>query len=110
MLLAFSPGRPVGDTADRIEMRVALTPNGELDEPAFLADPRPWPLAREIGGAPPHPGEVIRVDGGWALRRAGDDDPVWLLDAKRFRPGEYVTLRGPAEGDLIFRVVGIDQE
>ncbi len=110
LLLAFSPGQPAGDTADRIEMRVMLTPNGEIDERAFAADPQPWPMVRDIAGAPPSSGEVIRVDDGWALRRAGDDDPVWLLDGKLFRPGEYVTLRAPSEGDLIFRVVGVDQD
>ena len=44
------------------------------------------------------------------LSERGDNDPVWDLEGKVFRPGEYVTLRRPDHGELIFRIVNVEKD
>ncbi len=111
MLLANGPDSPDGDTADRIALRVCLTAQGQIDEAAFHEDPLPWATQRTTPDGRVFMGELIRADGGWALRRSGsEDDPVWPFEPEIMRPGEYVTLRPPTGGELIYRIVGIDDE
>jgi hypothetical protein len=45
----------------------------------------------------------------WAVRAADDpDEPLWDLEARTFRPGEYLTL-GRSDGtELAFRIVSVE--
>jgi hypothetical protein len=106
MLLAHGPDRPDGDLADRLELTAALTPQGALDEAAFGGSPLPvlrvLPDGRELAL------ELVRAGARWALRGpAGEDAPLWDLEGRVFRPGEYVTLRRPDGDELIFRIVDV---
>jgi hypothetical protein len=110
MLLAMGPGRPRGDTADRLELELALTRQGQLDEQAWDPD-APWPMLRTLPDGRTLSGSVIRVGGGWALRSdRHEDEPLWDLSGRLFRPGEYVTLRAPDGRVMVFRVVGIEAD
>jgi len=107
-LLAQGPGSPIGDTAQGVELLLALTPDGRLDADAFLADPRPWRARRFRPDRDDWHGELVLEDETWTLR--GDpsaDGPLWFLEATRLRPGEYLLLRRPDGERLTFRVVGI---
>lgn len=110
MLLAYAPDRPEGDLADRIELRACLTPQGQIDVQAYLADPLPWPALRVLPDGTERATELVQVESGWALRstRGGDDAPLWTLDGRVFRPGELVTLRGPDAAGLVFRIVNVE--
>ena len=109
MVLAQGPGRPNGDVANRLELTVALTPQGALDEAAF--GEAPWPTRRLLPDGNVLAGELVRIDGGWALRGpAGEDAPLWDIESRVFRPGEYVTLRRPGGDELIFRIVDVRPE
>lgn len=111
MLLAWRPDAPEGDTADGLELRVCLTPQGQLDEQAFGADPSGWGARRFRADRPDRAVDLLRVDDRWALRSVESDDaPVWPLKAAVFRPGEYVTLCPPAEPERIYRIVGVEAE
>jgi hypothetical protein len=109
LVLAYATGKPQGDVSDRLTMKVALTPQGQLDEPSWYADPEPWPSLRVLPDGAHYPGEVVREDGGWALRSARTDDaPLWVMAGKVFRPGELLTLQRPDGKELVFRVVNVE--
>jgi hypothetical protein len=109
LVLAYAAGKPEGDVADRLELRVGLTPLGHIDEQAYYADPESWPSLRVMPEGAEYPGEVVLEEGGWALRSARSDDaPLCVMVGKVFRPGELVTLRRPDGEDLIFRVVNVE--
>src|SRR5580704_16176708 len=94
MLLAHGPGQPEGDLSYRLELSVALTPQGALDEAAFGA--APWPTRRVLPDGRELAGELVRAGAGWALRSAvGEDAPLWDFQCGVVRPGEYATLRRP---------------
>ncbi len=105
MLLAYAPGLPNGDVADRLELAVKLTAQGRLDEAAFGAEA--WQSRRTLPDGRLHAGELVRSDAGWALRGASEDAPLWDFEGGVFRPGEYVTLRRPTGESLVFRIVDV---
>ena len=111
MLLASGPGQPEGDIAERLELRAVLTGNAHIDEAAYQQDPLPWPARRVLPDGRINAGELIRLEAGWAIRRSGsEDDPLWQLEAAMLRPGEYVTVVPPDGGELVYRVVSVDQD
>ncbi|MBS0560744.1 MAG: hypothetical protein JSR21_11885 [Proteobacteria bacterium] len=103
-LLASGPGQPEGDVAQGIELAVPLSPQGQVDPAAAGALVRRfWPDRDEWTGA------LEQIDGGWALRSTrGADEPLWELDLRIVRPGEYVSLRRPDGDDAIFRIVSVE--
>lgn len=111
LVLAQAPGLPNGDLEDRIELRLGLTPHGQLDDEAFEATPVPWLATRERPGAPSLHSELIRLDEGWALQSLHhDDDPLWAFEGAVFRPGELVRLRRPDGAELLFRIVQVEAD
>ena len=38
------------------------------------------------------------------------DDPVWTLEARICRPGDYLTIRRPDGEELVFRIVAVEQD
>ena len=116
LVLAQAPGLPNGDLDDRLELRVALTPHGQLDVDAFKAASAPWLSTRVRPGRPPLRAELIRLDGGWALQSLlyddsyDDDDPLWSFEGQVFRPGELVRLRRRDGTELLFRIVQVEGE
>lgn len=111
LLLASGPGAPEGDISDRLELRACLTGQGQIDETAYVEDPLPWPTRRVTPDGRVYEGELIRLAGTWAIRRSrSEDDPLWPFEPTILRPGEYATLRPPEGGELIFRIVSVDQD
>lgn len=105
LLLAYGPGQPEGDVADRLELRVALTKQAHLDD---TGTPPPWPARRVLPDGREWLGELVHAAEGWALRgAAGEDAPLWDVVGQVFRPGEYVTLRRPDGEELVFRIVDV---
>ena len=103
MLLAYAPGRPEGDLRDRLELRVPLTPQGWLDDGGSSL--------RVLPDGTMRPGQLVAVEGGWALRSTrSEDEPLWALEGRVFRPGELVTLRRPDGEEHIFRVVNVEPD
>lgn len=108
-LLASAPGTPEGDTRIGMDLRVCLTPLGQFDHAMFLTDPLPWPVQRFWPDRADWHGEIIQVDGAWAIRsERGDNEPVWTIEVGQVRPGEYLTLRRPDGDELVFRVVQVE--
>lgn len=109
LVLAQAPGLPNGDLEDRLELRLALTAHGRLDDDAFESATSPWLATRERPGRMPVQSELIRLDGGWALQSlAHDNDPLWAFEGWVFRPGELVRLRRPDGTELLFRIVQVE--
>ena len=111
MLLAYGPEAPEGNTAEGLELRVCLTPQGQLDEQAYGIDPNAWRGRRFRPHGPDRTVELVRLENGWALRRMETDDaPVWPIGAGMLRPGEYVTICPPAQPEQVFRIVSVESE
>ena len=109
LLLAQAPGFPEGDLTDRIELDVALTPQGQMDAAAWEADSTPWLATREHPSRGRRQFELVRLDEGWALQSLrSEDDPLWGFAGTVFRPGELVALRRPDGEELLFRIVSAD--
>ncbi len=109
LTLAYAPNQPDGDVDDRLELNIALSPQGQIDEFAYESDPAPWLGRRMLPDGREREVELVRADGAWALRGAdGDDAPLWALEGRVFRPGEYVTLSRPDATQLVFRVVNVE--
>ena len=112
MLLAQGPGKPDGDLEEGLDLKACLTRQGQIDVAAYEADPLPWRARRFWRDREDWYGQLIRLDEGeWGLlSERGDNEPVWDLTGKTFRPGEYVTLRRPDQEEFIFRIVNVDTE
>jgi hypothetical protein len=115
-MLAAGPGLPTGSIEHGLEISVRLTPQGQIDPSAYFADPAPWPARRFRPGREDWRGEVVlvdegNIDAGWALRGRQDmDEPVWTLEARIYRPGDYISIRRPDGEELVFRIVAVEQE
>jgi hypothetical protein len=112
MLLAQGPGKPSGDVRQGLDLRACLNNQGHIDVAAYEADPLPWRARRFWPDREDWFGHLIMIDEGeWGLlSEKGDNEPVWDLSGKTFRPGEYVTLRRPDHEELIFRIVNVEQD
>ncbi len=114
-LLAAGPGFPTGSTEYGLEIHVRLTPQGQIDTAAYFADAAPWRARRFRPGRQDWQGEVVLVDeespdAGWALQgEQGMDEPVWTLEGRVYRPGDYLTIRRPDGEELVFRIVAVEQ-
>lgn len=107
-LLAYGPGAPEGDIHQGLELVAALGPDGRISADAYYADPRAWRARRFRPDRPDWIGDLVREDENWALRGApAEDGPLWFLDARGLRPGEYLTLRRPDGEEFSFRVVNV---
>jgi hypothetical protein len=105
-LLASAPGFPEGDVAQGIELAVALNAQGQID-PAAVGDGFParrfWPDREDWQGA------IEWLDTGWAMRNErGPDEPLWEIEVRVVRPGDYITLRRPDGANAVFRIVSVD--
>ena len=96
-LLAAGPGLPMGSIEHGLQLHVLLTRQGQIDPAAYFADPAPWRARRFRPGRPDWQGEVVlvneaNIDAGWALRgEQGMDEPVWALEARIYRPGDFIS-------------------
>lgn len=111
LLLAKGPGLPHGDLDDRLVVRLALNPQGQIDPGAYEADPAPWLAIRARPGVEDRHSELIRLDEGWALQSiVSEDDPLWTLEGHVFRPGDLVRLGRPDGEELLFRIVASEPD
>ena len=110
MVLANAPGRPDGDVTDRIVTHAALTPHTTFDPVAHDDAGGSWPAERTRPDGTVRSLELVRLDGEWSMRSMrGEDEPLWRVEARSLRPGEYVTLHRPDGDSLIYRVVGVEE-
>jgi hypothetical protein len=107
-VLVRGPGLPAGDVRAGLEMEVALDPSGELH---ILPDST-WAgrIRRRWPGRPDWEGELVRLDDAWGVRGLvdGDNAPVWELQGRSLRPGDYLTLVRPNDAESVFRVVNVE--
>jgi|GEM_PF-1154769 hypothetical protein len=115
MTLLSGPGRPMGDPARRIRIRLALDPHGGPSAEAWLADPEPWPAWLDAPDAPDRRGDLQHdADFGWHLRmpeggHALDDASLWAIGFPGIiRPGETVHTSGPDGEDWAWRIVAVE--
>jgi hypothetical protein len=106
-----------GDRAEepgRIDLALALDPQGVPDVRAWLDDPAVWPAVRTAEGSPVQTGDVAHDEEGWQLRFFTGDGPDPDAPAYRLvhaegglRPGAVLTLVAPDGGATSWRVVGV---
>ena len=99
---------PKGSPARAFLLRVPLTRDGSIDEPARAASPRGAFVRRFWENEPDRSGAVLRNSAGWNLTFPGDpaERPHHLNEA-HIRPGAVVELTDPVGAALPFRVVSI---
>ena len=106
-VLVRGPGRPNGDTRAGLEMEVCLDSRGQMATAG--ASNGPWRLRRFWPDREDWLGELVAVDDGWGVRAiGGDDEPVWELQVRLLRPGEYITLIRPSDAESVFRIVNVE--
>lgn len=106
-VLASAPGLPVGDTRCGLEVELRLDLRGQI-LPPFPED-SPWRVRRFWPDREDWLGVLVPVEDGWGVRSAGgDDEPIWELHGRGLRPGEYITLVRPTEGEFMFRIVNVE--
>ena len=111
LVLARGPGKPDGDTNDRLSLTLSLTAQGHIDLQAFESTPTPWLAAKVNADTPDRPLEVTRIDEHWALQSAGGmDDPALTFEGAVFRPGELVRFERPDRACLLYRVVASENQ
>jgi hypothetical protein len=108
-ILVRAPDQPEGDPRDRLELHVPLSFQDQLSRAMFGGGSAPWRLVRDIPGRASRLGELVPTESGWGVRRIGeDDDPIWKLEARTFRPGEHLMLTSPRGEELVFLIVKVD--
>ncbi|MBV9118386.1 MAG: hypothetical protein JOY63_13610 [Acetobacteraceae bacterium] len=106
-VLARGPDRPNGDIGRGLEIELCLGARGQVE--ASSAGEAPWRVRRFWPDRGDWHGELVAIDGGWGIRGTrGDDEPVWELHGGIMRPGEYLTLVGPDDAELLFRIVNVE--
>jgi hypothetical protein len=108
-VLAAAPDRPRGDTAVALTLRVPLTPDGQLDGGALarVGDYAGVELARPDGAG--WSSAIQRTQAGLAVRPGPtEESPLWRLDLRTLRPGEYVTLFRPDGREEMYRIVNVE--
>ncbi len=107
-VLARAPGRPEGDPQCGIEIELCLDQRGQPR--ATCPDAAPWRVRRFWPDRDDWQGELVALEDGWGVRGSGDDDddPVWEMQSRMLRPGEYLTLMRPNDGELVFRIVNVE--
>jgi hypothetical protein len=108
-LLVTGPGMPEGDTRCGIEIELCLTGTGQPDLSACGTDLQ-WRVRRFWPDRLDWHGFLIPLgEGGWGVRGTSDpDEPLWELEGRLFRPGEYLMLRRPNGDELSFRIVSVE--
>ena len=103
-LLASSPGRPEGDVGQGLELTIPLTAQAQIDSGASGAQVRRfWPDREDWRGS------LEQLEPGWALRNErSEDEPLWELELRVIRPGEYISLHRPDGDDAVFRIVSVE--
>jgi hypothetical protein len=99
-----APGCSRGQT-EVLEMFVRLNAGAHLKPPGTPA--QPYRVRRLVKSLPVWSGALLCDNGIWLLHSGDDDDPVWIFEAGPLRPGEYLTLRGPAGDSLMFRILDV---
>ncbi|MDQ2801744.1 MAG: hypothetical protein M3Y41_03290 [Pseudomonadota bacterium] len=105
-VLVRAPGLPEGDTRTGVELTVCLDQRGQIQ--ASCPGDAPWPVRRFWEGRQDWHGALVPVASGWAVCGANEDAPLWELQARVLRPGEYLTLLSPDQGETQFRIVNVE--
>lgn len=109
MVLARGPGLPEGNLNDRLELDVQLTAQGQLDTAAWETGNTPWLTTRQRPEQLRRDGELVKIEGGWAIRGLDhEDDPLLAFNAGIVRPGELAIVTRLDGEDLVYRIVAVD--
>lgn len=108
-VLTGAPGRPQGNTSCVLELRVPLTADSQLDALAFQQLELYCDARLVEGEVPVWTSPVLLNEMGWSVRPEGtEESPLWRIDSRMIRPGEYLTLFPPDDREQSFRIVNVD--
>ena len=107
--LAVGPACPAGDPDVTLELQAPLTADAQIDTAGYAAASAYCGARRLRAGQPDGSCGLVRREEGWALRmETAEDGPVWPLDVRLLRPGEYLTVHRPDGAALTFLVVNVE--
>ena len=108
--LAQTPLFPKGSAARAYIVHLPLSDSGTIDAPALQRAPASAIIRRFWPNEPDLVGFVTASDQGWSFSchvGPGDDERIFNLFVNRIKRGEYLTIREPDGGDMLFRVAEV---
>lgn len=112
MQLAREPGHPLGDRDHAYHLYLPLEEDGHIDAEAWHRHQALCRVRRIRPNEPEARGRIVHGSGGrWRFDYTDDsdrDDEVgFRLDAERFIPGEYVSVREDDGKTHVFQVISV---
>ncbi len=111
--LAREPGHPFGDRDHAYHLYLPLTETGHIDSASWRANQAYCRVRRERPGEEDAHGRIVHGPGGrWVFDYTDasdrDDEVGFRLDAERFVPGEYVSIREDDGRMHVFQVISVN--
>lgn len=90
-------------------LHLPLTSDGQIDA-ASMAHIGEYARAEVTeAGAIAWSSPVLPLEDGWALRPGPtEESPLWQIEARTLRPGDYLTLHPDRGPDQAYRVVNVE--
>lgn len=112
LTLAREPGHPEGDRNHAYHLYLPLTADGHIDAEAFRRNRAACHVRRIRPNEPEARGRIVHGPGGrWIFDYSDatdrDDEVGFRLNAERFTPGEYVSIREDDGRTHTFRVASV---
>lgn len=98
---------PTGSVSRGYLIRLPLDDGDAIDPPAFEQSPYRATVRRYWSTEPDEGGQVLKVDGNWAIRCNGSPDRLLELDGKPLRLGQKLFTVEPDGTTLPFRIASI---
>jgi hypothetical protein len=110
--LAREPGHPQGDPAHAYHLYLPLTVEGRIDAQAWRDNQALCHVRRQRPKEEESRGRIVHGPGGrWISdyddASPRDDEVGFRLNAERFVPGEYISIREDDGKTHVFRVVSV---
>lgn len=105
--LGGTPDFPAGSVSRGYLVRLPLTADGVVDEAALSKFPRGATARRFWSNEPEENCRLQRVNGQWALHRAGESAGVLEIDSRAIAVGDELSMVQSDGSRLPFRVASI---
>ena len=108
-VLVSGPNQPQGDPGQVLTLHVPLTSDAQLDAATISDAGERVTVELATSGHILWSARLTVFDDRWAVRfSGGEEGPLWQLDARVLRPGEYLTLYPENHGDQSYRIVNVE--
>jgi len=90
-------------------LQLPLTVDGQIDADAMARAGEYACAEMTKAGAIVWSSPVLALDTGWALRpEPTEESPLWRMEARTLRPGDYLTLHPDRGPEQVYRIVNVE--